>query len=274
MLAAADRLKAQMGHHTTPAPSRPFAGRVAVVTGAARGLGFAIATALAERGAIVVMNGTDEEALERASESLRTVFGNAQVQRVVADVSLPLDVARLVAEAEREVGHIDVLVNNAAIQVATGLLEHTIEDWDRVIAVNLRGVFLCTRAVLPGMIRAGRGSIVNLASIAALHATTPHISYAASKAAVLALTRDVACEVAPHGIRVNAIAPGPIETPMTAALLTDDAKEAIRRAIPLGRWGTPNDVAAAVAYLASDEAAFVTGATLPVSGGADLRLGY
>ena len=164
--------------------------------------------------------------------------------------------------------------SNAAVQVATGVLEHTIEDWDRVIAVNLRGVFLCTRAVLPAMIRAGRGNIVNLASIAAFHATTPHVSYAASKAAVVAFTRDVAYEVAPHGIRVNAVAPGPIETPMTAGLLDKDMKDAISRAIPLGRWGDPQDVAAAVAYLASDEAAFVTGATLAVSGGADLRLAY
>lgn len=274
MLASGDRLKAQLEDHATPEHSRPFAGRVAVVTGAARGLGYAIATTLAERGAVIVLNGTDGEALKRASDSLRAAVGGAQVRGVMADVSLPEDVSRLVEEAERELGHVDVLVNNAAIQVATGLLEHSIEDWDRVIAVNLRGVFLCMRAVLPGMIRAGHGSIVNLASIAALHATTPHISYAASKAAVLALTRDVACEVAPHGIRVNAVAPGPIETPLTGALLGEDAREVIRRAIPLGRWGTPDDIAAAVAFLASDEAAFVTGAMLPVSGGADLRLGY
>ena len=124
------------------------------------------------------------------------------------------------------------------------------------------------------MIRAGRGSIVNLASIAAFHTTTPHASYAASKAAVVAFSRDVAYEVAPHGIRVNALAPGPIETPMIAELVSQNVKEAITRAIPLGRWGDPRDVAAAVAYLAADEAAFVTGATLPVAGGADLRLAY
>ena len=274
MLVGSDRLTTHMGDHMTSEPSSAFAGRVAIVTGAARGLGFAIATTLAERGATVVLNGTDEEALGRAAETLGSVVGGAQVRLVVADVSLPEDVARLIDEAEREFGHVDVLVNNAAVQVATGVLEHTIEDWDRVIAVNLRGVFLCTRAVLPAMIRAGRGNIVNLASIAAFHATTPHVSYAASKAAVVAFTRDVAYEVAPHGIRVNAVAPGPIETPMTAGLLDKDMKDAISRAIPLGRWGDPQDVAAAVAYLASDEAAFVTGATLAVSGGADLRLAY
>ena len=256
----------QVGDHV-----RGLEGQVAIVTGAARGLGYGIARSLAERGARLVLNDLDHGALEDAAASLGSLADGAQL--VAGDISSIVGVEQLVREAEALQGHVDILVNNAGVQVFKGFLEHSVEEWDRVVAINLRGVFLCTRAVAPGMIRSGGGRIVNLASIAAFHTTTPHDAYAASKAAVVAFTRDVAYELAPYGIRVNAVAPGPIETPMTA-LLSEDAREAVARGVPLARWGRLADVGSAVAFLVSGDSDFVTGITLPVAGGSDLRLAY
>jgi NAD(P)-dependent dehydrogenase (short-subunit alcohol dehydrogenase family) len=253
----------------TDPPQEPLAGRVAIVTGAAQGIGLGIATALLERGATVFLADVDEDRLAAAPASLGPLA--ARSQTVVADVADGAQVARLVREAEAVHGSVDILVNNAGVLVAKTLVEHSEEDWDRVCGVNLRGPFLCMRAALPGMIAAGRGSIVSMSSIAAFHTTTEHASYAASKAALAALTRDVASEVAEHGVRVNAIAPGPIETPMTRRVVEDEAAGKVP-AVPLGRMGMPADIAAAVAFLVSDEASFVTGVTMAVAGGADLRL--
>lgn len=246
-------------------------GRVALVTGAARGLGFGIARKLAERGAEVVLNDLEEDSLEQASQALGPLARRCRL--VAADISRVDEVQRLVSEAQADRGHLDILVNNAGVQVVKPLVEHTVEEWDWVLSINLRGTFLCMHTALPAMIAAGRGSIVNMSSIAAFHTTTPHVSYAAAKAAIHALTRDAAYEVAPHGVRVNAIAPGPTVTEMTDQLPVD-VKEAIARSVPLGRWGDPSDIASAVAYLVSDEASFITGITLPVAGGSDLRLQF
>lgn len=245
--------------------------RLALVTGAGRGLGLGIARALAERGAEVVLNDTSGDDLARALEAIGPVAERCRT--VAADISDPDDARRLVAEARDGARPLDILVNNAGVQVVKPLVEHTVEEWDWVLSVNLRGTFLCMHAALPSMIEARSGSIVNMSSIAAFHTTTPHVSYAAAKSAIHALTRDAAYEVAPHGVRVNAVAPGPTLTEMTEAL-PSDVKDAITRSVPLGRWGQPSDIASAVAFLVSDEASFVTGITLPVAGGSDLRLQF
>jgi NAD(P)-dependent dehydrogenase (short-subunit alcohol dehydrogenase family) len=190
---------------------------------------------------------------------------------VPTDVSRADDVKRMVQLAIERFGRIDILVNNAGRLVVKALVEQTEEEWDRVVDVNLKGVFLCCRYVLPEMIARKRGAIVNIASIAAFHVTVPHVPYAASKAGVVALTRDLAYEVGRLGIRVNAIAPGPIETPM-ARIVSDEQRQAIAKNILLGRMGQPEDIGEAAVFLASDAASYITGATLPVSGGTDLKV--
>jgi NAD(P)-dependent dehydrogenase (short-subunit alcohol dehydrogenase family) len=177
----------------------------------------------------------------------------------------------MVRQTVERFGKIDILVNNAGTLVVKPMVEQTETDWDRVLNVNLKGVFLCCREVLPAMIARQRGAIVNVASIAAFHVTVPHVPYAASKAGVVALTRDLAYEVGRLGIRVNAIAPGPIETPM-AQIVSAEQREKMARSILLGRMGQPEDIGQAAVFLASDAASFITGATLPVSGGTDLKV--
>jgi 3-oxoacyl-[acyl-carrier protein] reductase len=194
-----------------------------------------------------------------------------QALGVPTDVSRADDVKRMVQQTIAHFGKIDILVNNAGTLVVKPMVEQTEEEWDRVLDVNLKGVFLCCRHVLPEMIARKRGAIVNIASIAAFHVTVPHVPYAASKAGVVALTRDLAYEVGRLGIRVNAIAPGPIETPM-AQIVSDEQRQAMARSILLGRMGQPEDIGEAAVFLASDAASFITGATLPVSGGTDLKV--
>lgn len=247
-----------------------FTARVALVTGAARGIGLGIATCLAELGASVVLNDLRGEDLDVAVGSLEPL--GAPLLPIVGDVSQRADVASLVDGALRAFGRIDILVNNAAVLGAKPFVDCSEEDWDRVIDTNLKGVFLCTRAVLGDMIERGSGNIVNIASIAAFHYTTAHAAYAASKAGIIALTRDLAYEVAPYGVRVNAVAPGPIATPMTQ----QDAPAPLRRAlidgVRVGRWGTPRDIGEAVVFLSSDRSSFVVGQTLVVAGGLDLSV--
>jgi NAD(P)-dependent dehydrogenase (short-subunit alcohol dehydrogenase family) len=190
---------------------------------------------------------------------------------VPTDVSRGEDVKRMVQQTIERFGKIDILVNNAGRVVVKPMVEQSEADWDHVVDVNLKGVFLCCRYVVPEMIARNRGAIVNIASIAAFHVTVPHVPYAASKAGVVALTRDLAYEVARYGIRVNAIAPGPIQTPMSRAVSAEQ-RQAVTRTIPLGRMGQPEDIGEAAAFLVSDAASFITGATLPVSGGSDLKV--
>jgi NAD(P)-dependent dehydrogenase (short-subunit alcohol dehydrogenase family) len=249
--------------------AKPLLDRVAIVTGAGQGIGRGIAKCLARAGAHVVIV---DQALERA-ESVVAEIANMGADAIAlrTDVSSASEVQEMVKQTLARFGKIDILVNNAGRLVVKRMVEQTEEEWDRVVDTNLKGVFLCCRFVLPEMIARKRGAIVNIASIAAFHVTVPHVPYAASKAGVVALTRDLAYEVGRHGIRVNAIAPGPIDTPM-ARFGTEEQRAAAAKNILLGRMGQPEDIGEAAVFLASDYASFITGATLPVSGGADLRV--
>jgi 3-oxoacyl-[acyl-carrier protein] reductase len=243
--------------------------RVAIVTGSGQGMGRGIARCLARAGAHVVI-------AERAAERIAPVVAEVEAFGVNSlgihtDVSRAEDVRRMVAQTLERFGKIDILVNNAGVVVIKPMIEQTEADWDRVVNTNLKGVFLCCREAVPEMIARKRGAIVNIASIAAFHVTVPHVPYAASKAGVVALTRDLAYEVGPHGVRVNAIAPGPIETGMSR-IVTDEDRQAQGRNILLGRIGQPEDIGETVVFLVSDTAGFITGATLPVSGGTDLKV--
>jgi 3-oxoacyl-[acyl-carrier protein] reductase len=245
-------------------------GRIAIVTGAGQGIGYGVATCLARAGANVVVNDSVPERITRAVTDI-TALG-VQALGVQASVTQAGEVERLVQETLSRFGKIDILVNNAGVVVVKSITEQSEADWDKVLSVNLKGVFLCCHRVVQEMIKQKRGAIVNIASIAAFHYTVPHVPYAASKAGVVALTRDLAYEVARFGVRVNAIAPGPIETPMMGTALTTQQREAYARNIPLGRLGQPQDIGEAAVFLASDAAGYITGATLPVSGGTDLRV--
>jgi 3-oxoacyl-[acyl-carrier protein] reductase len=239
--------------------------RVAIVTGSGRGIGRAIALRLAEAGANVVVNDIgDAEPVEAVVREIKAM--GRQALPILADVSSASDVDRLVAAAIAAYGRIDILVNNAGIARDQLLLRMTEEDWDRVISVDLKSVFLCTKAVLKYMVKQRWGRIISIASIVGIVGNPGQANYASAKAGIIGFTRTIAKEVASRGITVNAIAPGFIDTEMTQRL-KEEWKEELKKRIPLGYLGSPRDVAEAVAFLAGEEAGYITGHVLAVDGG-------
>jgi 2-hydroxycyclohexanecarboxyl-CoA dehydrogenase len=241
-----------------------LAGKVVLVTGAARGIGAGIARAAAAAGAAVALGDVAETTVREAAEAI-----GQRALGLRMDVSDARSVGKAVAEAEARLGPIDVLVNNAGIDVIQPFLESSEETWDRLWAVNLKGTLLATRGVLDGMIARGRGSIVNIGSDAGRVGSTGEAVYSATKGGVIAFSKSLAREVARHGITVNCVCPGPTDTALLEQVREYDEKlhASLARAIPLRRLGRPEDVAAAVVFLASDAAAYITGQTLSVSGG-------
>ena len=237
--------------------------RVAIVTGSGRGIGRAIALKLAEVGATVVVNDVDE-AVKGVAEEIRAT--GRQSLPILADVSSSSDVARLVEETMAAYGKIDILVNNAGIARDQLLLRMSEEDWDKVLDVNLKSVFLCTKAVLGHMVKQRWGRIISIASIVGIVGNPGQANYASAKAGIIGFTRTIAKEVASRGITANAIAPGFIDTEMTQRL-KEEWKQELKKQIPLGYFGSPQDVAEAVAFLASEEARYITGQVLGVDGG-------
>jgi len=243
---------------------KPLAGRTAVVTGGTRGIGLAIARALAEDGASVVVSGRDARRLESAVKEIETL--GASVLGVAADQSKREDCDRLVDAAKERFGRIDVLVNNAGITRDQLLVRMKDDDWDQVMDTNLRGVFLMTRAVVKSMMRQKSGRIINIASTAGAMGNAGQVNYSAAKAGVIGLTKAAARELAHWNILVNAVAPGLIETDMTAGVPAE-AREALLQQVPLKRAGAAREVAAMVRFLAGDGAAYVTGQVIHVNGG-------
>jgi 3-oxoacyl-[acyl-carrier protein] reductase len=239
-------------------------GKVAIVTGGARGIGLAIATLLADRGGSVVVSDLDREMAEKETANL--VSNGRQAIAVVANVALSEEVKGLVAQTVSHWGRVDILINNAGITRDGLLLRMKEEDWDAVISVNLKGVYHCIKAVLPIMAKQRSGKIVSISSIAGAMGNAGQANYSASKAAVIGLTKTVAREYAARGITANAVAPGFIDTAMTAPL-SSELREALLREIPLARLGMPEDIANAVAFLASDQANYITGQVVHVNGG-------
>lgn len=240
-----------------------LANKVAIVTGSGRGIGKAIALKLAEAGATVVVNDV-AETVNSVAEEIKAM--NRQSLAVVADISSAPDVTRLVDTTIATYGRVDILVNNAGITRDQLLLRMSDEDWDRVLNVNLKSVFLCTRAVLRHMLKQRWGRIVNISSIVGIIGNPGQANYASAKAGIIGFTRTIAKEVASRGITVNAIAPGFIDTEMTQKL-PEEWKQQLKSRIPVGYLGTPRDVAEAVAFLASEEARYITGQVLNVDGG-------
>jgi 3-oxoacyl-[acyl-carrier protein] reductase len=239
-------------------------GKRAIVTGAARGIGRAIAEELAGEGADLALCDLKEEWLEETAEA---VSGKGRrAVRIAVDVGDAEAVAAAMAAATGELGGVDILVNNAGITRDGLLMRMSEEDWDAVLRVNLRGAFLLTRAAARPMMKQRSGAVINIASIIGLIGNAGQCNYAASKAGVIALTKSSAKELASRGIRVNAVAPGFIATKMTDAL-SEDVRARMLEAIPMRRLGTPRDVARAVVFLAGEDASYMTGQVLTVSGG-------
>ena len=250
-------------------------GQAAIVTGAGRGIGRAIALELASMGADIVVAEFDRERGEHTAEEVRALGRRAGA--IQTDVTCRADLDAMVGRTLEDFGRVDILVNNAGIYRAAPPLEIDEEHWDTVIDINAKAVFFASQAVLPHMVRAGRGNIISLASMAGKLGTTTSLVYAASKSAVISITRSLALSFAADGIRANCVCPGFVQTDMwtqvergVASVLGTSPEEINRQRlaqIPLGRWEQPEDVARVIGFLASDKSAYITGEAVNVSGG-------
>lgn len=239
-------------------------GRVAMVTGAAAGIGFGIATILARAGARIAINDIDAAAAEAAADR---IGGGAFA--VPGNVAVEAEAQAMIAAVLKTAGCLDILVNNAGVpQSITGLTSFPVDEWQRVLDVNLRGTFVMSQAAARDMIERSQGTIINISSVTGLAAIPGSHAYGVSKAGVAMLTQTLASELAPNNIRVNAVAPGVIAAPMLAKMGVDADRVAhIERRVPMGRLGQPDEIGHAVAFLASDLSSYTTGAVLPVDGG-------
>ena len=245
-----------------------FTGKVALVTGSGRGIGKAIALKLAENGATLVINDVGDSApAEQTVAEIKNL--NRQAIVVMADVSSSAYVTKMVETAIATYGKVDILVNNAGVARDQLTMKMTDEEWDKVLAIDLKSVFLCTRAVLRPMLKQRSGRIISMSSVVGIIGNTGQANYAAAKAGIIGFTKTIAKEVASRGITVNAVAPGFIDTPMTQTLPAE-RKQALLANIPLGYLGTPRDIAETVAFLASEEARYITGQVITVDGGISL----
>lgn len=243
-----------------------LSGRTALVTGAGRGMGRAVAQALSARGARLVINDTNLEDAEGAASDLRS--SGAEAVAIRADVTRADEVRDMAAQALKRFGVVHILVNNAGILRSTRFLDIPEAEWDLVVNVSLKGTFLCSQALLPSMQAAGWGRIVNFSSTAGKTVSTlGGAHYTAAKTAVLGLTRAIAKEVARHGVTVNAVCPGLIDTEMVRSTISDERCRAYAEGFPIPRLGRPGEVAELVAFLCSDRAAYTTGAALDINGG-------
>jgi NAD(P)-dependent dehydrogenase (short-subunit alcohol dehydrogenase family) len=238
--------------------------KVALVTGAARGIGLATAEWFLDAGWSVALLDIDAPTLAAA---VARIARPERTLELPADVRDPRQVAAAVARIDARFGRLDALVNNAGIAIFRPLLETTFDDWQQVLATNLNGPFICTQAAAPLMLRGGGGAVVNVASISGLRASTLRVAYGTSKAALIQLTLQQAAELGDRGIRVNAVAPGPVETAMAAQVHDAAIRQAYHDTIPLNRYAAPAEIAAAIGFLCSDAASYVNGQCLAVDGG-------
>ena len=246
--------------------SPPLIMKVAVVTGAARGIGLAISKKFLEEGYQIAILDIDQKTL---SQTMKQDFDTNNVLGLECDVSEPDQVDQSVNRVVEQFGRIDVLVNNAGIAEFKPMLETTYEEWSRILAVNLNGPFICTQACAPFMLKNEGGSIVNIASISGLRASTLRIAYGSSKAALMHLTKQQAAELGNKGIRVDAIAPGPVDTAMAKKVHTADIRSDYHDVIPLNRYGLEEEIADAVWFLCSDSASYINGQIIAADGGFD-----
>lgn len=243
-----------------------FRGKVAIVTGGGRGIGRKVAERLAAGGARLAINDLDPSLAEEAAESLRA--GGAEALAAPGDVTSVHDVRRMVDKTIERFGGVHILINNAGILRPTAVIDIEEDEWDLVIEVNLKGTYLCSRAVLPSMQEAGWGRIVNASSTAGKNiSTVGGAHYTAAKAGILGFTRHLAKEVAGYGITVNSVCPGLIDTEMVRQTIDEERARAYAESFPIARLGKPEEVAELVAFLASDRAAYITGASLDINGG-------